>query len=311
MKFKRAPALAVLAIGLLAATAIAVFSPSAAARVTLTHVHGLAYGTDGERIYIPSHDGLAIYRDGQWSKAPGPQHDYMGFHGTRSAFYTSGHPAPGSGLVNPFGLMKSEDGGNTWRKLGMQGESDFHVLAAGYENNAVYVSNPAPNSRMRSSGIHFTLNDGFNWQRAQAKGLAGDIRGLAVHPTDAKRVAAATEVGVYLSDDAGATFEPVLAQGQGTMVFFDLDGKHLWAGTYDGRPALTRIEFGSRKTTAVALPELARDAVAYVAQNPKRADEYAITTFERDVYLSPDAGKTWTAIARKGRTLEPSEMVAK
>ena len=50
--------------------------------ITLHHVHGLAYSGDGKRIMIPSHHGLAIYENGKWSKAPGPQHDYMGFSAT-------------------------------------------------------------------------------------------------------------------------------------------------------------------------------------------------------------------------------------
>ena len=82
--------------------------------VTLMHVHGLAYSVDGKRLMIPSHHGLAVYENGKWSKAPGPQHDYMGFSATAKHLYSSGHPAPGSGLVNPFGLIRSRDGGKTW-----------------------------------------------------------------------------------------------------------------------------------------------------------------------------------------------------
>ena len=45
---------------------------------------------------------------------------------------------------------------------------------------------------------------------------------------------------------------------------------------------------------------MARDAVAYIAQNPARRSEYAIATFERSVYLSPDSGRTWKKIAERG-----------
>ena len=94
--------------------------------ITLHHVHGLSYSADGRQIFIPSHNGLAVYSDGRWSMAPGPAHDYMGFSATRQFFYSSGHPAPNSGLVNPFGLIRSKDGGKTWDKRGLEGESDFH-----------------------------------------------------------------------------------------------------------------------------------------------------------------------------------------
>ena len=48
------------------------------------------------------------------------------------------------------------------------------------------------------------------------------------------------------------------------------------------------------------LPPLTKDAVSFIAQNPVRREQYAIATFQRDVYLSKDAGRTWTAIAQRG-----------
>jgi len=83
-------------------------------------------------------------------------------------------------------------------------------------------------------------------------------------------------------------------------VFFDLDGTHLWYGTFDRQPALARYELGAGRSTRIELPSLGRDAIAYIAQNPTRRDEYAIATFERSVYLSKDSGRTWTQIAQRG-----------
>ena len=171
------------------ATGIASAPADAAEPVALTHIHGLAYSADGKRLMIPSHHGLALYETcgkGRWSKADGPAHDYMGFSATRDALYSSGHPAPGSGLVNPFGLIKSQDGGKTWRKLGLEGESDFHLLATSYGTNAVYVTNFGKNSRMNQPGLYYTENDGLKWTRAATNGLVGQIKSLAVHPDDAR-----------------------------------------------------------------------------------------------------------------------------
>ena len=267
---------------------------------TLTHVHGLAYSADGKGLMVPSHHGLVVYRDGKWSKSPGPQHDYMGFAATKTHIYSSGHPAPGSGLKNPFGLIRSQDGGATWEKLSLEGESDFHLLATGWNSNAVYVWNSEPNSRMRQEGLHYTLNNGFQWQRVAAVGLAGEPRALAVHPSDAKTLAVATPAGIYVSRDSGASFKPLARGEQGLSVFFDIDGKHLWHGTYADAPRLKRVELQSGKISAITLPPLSRDAVAYIAQNPVNTAEYAIATFERSVYISQDAGKTWKQIADRG-----------
>jgi hypothetical protein len=44
------------------------------------------------------------------------------------------------------------------------------------------------------------------------------------------------------------------------------------------------------------------DAVAFIAQNPRARKQYAIGTFRRSVFLSKDAGLTWTVIAERGNT---------
>ncbi|MGQ0749142.1 MAG: F510_1955 family glycosylhydrolase [Betaproteobacteria bacterium] len=271
--------------------------------VTLTHVHGLAYSGDGEQLMVPSHHGLMVYRDGAWSISPGPAHDYMGFAAAATRLYSSGHPAPESGLVNPFGLIRSTNGGKTWDKLGLEGESDFHLLAASWHKNAVYVWNTERNSRMSTPGLYFTLNDGFTWKRAAAKGLTNAPRALAVHPADANTVAVASSTGIFLSRNAGDSFESVSRNGQGLAVYFDLDGKHLWYSSHDGSARLTRMALQGGTNAAVKLPPLAKDAVSYIAQNPARITEYAIATFERSVYISQDSGKSWRQIARNGTGL--------
>ena len=282
---------------------ISLASPArAASSVTLTHVHGLSYSADGKQIFVPSHNGVAAYSGGKWSKAAGPEHDYMGFSATKQFFYSSGHPAPGSGLTNPFGLLKSGDGGRTWHKRGLEGEADFHLLATCYETNAVYVYTHAPNSRMSKPGIYSTVNDGFSWNHAESKGLDGVPSALAVHPSNNKNIAAGTKTGLFFSTDGGDTFKRLASGEQVLAAFFDLDGKQLWFSSYDGKPYLARLDWSSGKKTVINLPPLTRDAVAYIAQNPAKRTEYAIATFERNVYLTQDQGKTWNQIANRGQT---------
>ncbi|MGH8702602.1 MAG: F510_1955 family glycosylhydrolase [Burkholderiales bacterium] len=283
------------------ATMLAVAASSARAEPVLHHVHGLAFSPDGRSLIVPSHYGLALWRDARWSKLDGPQHDYMGFAVTRRFFFSSGHPAPDLGLVNPLGLMKSADGGRNWRKLGLEGESDFHLLAASYDTDAVYVFNPQPNSRMRRAGIYSTRNDGLSWRVAKAQGLAGRIAALAVHAADANVVAAATSEGLYISEDSGESFRAALKDEQVVAALFDLDGRHLWVSSVRQGAVLSRLDWRAGARMPVALPPLERDAVAYIAQNPAARDELAIATFERSVFVSKNAGKSWVQIADKGR----------
>ena len=289
-----------LALGILAASPVHAGEP-----VTLMHVHGLSYSVDGKQLLIPSHHGLAVFEDGRWSKAAGPTHDYMGYSATRDALYSSGHPATGSGLTNPFGLIKSRDGGKTWQQLGLTGESDFHTLATSYATNAVYVLNHQPNSRMNQAGVYYTLNDGLKWTRAAAKGLGSKLNSLAVHPTDAKVVAAGMDDGLYLSRNSAESFERLVGDKQVLAASFDLDGQHLWFGSYAGKAALARITLkAGSKAEEVPIPALTQDAVAYIAQNPARRAEIAIATFKRSVFVSKDQARTWTQSAKEGVTHE-------
>ena len=282
------------------AAATAVTAALAQPAVTLTHVHELSYSADGKQLMLPSHHGLAVYESGKWSKAPGPQHDYMGFSATGKHLYSSGHPTPGSGMVNPFGLIRSKDGGRNWDRLALEGETDFHLLATGWNTNAIYVWNPQPSSRMKQPGLHYTLNDGVAWKRAAAASLEGEPRALAVHPDDPAGVAVATSKGVYLSRDSGERFAAIAAGSEGLAVFFDLDGKHLWYGAFNGRARLARMPVSGGLPVRMELPALDRDGVAYIAQNPRARGEYAIATFGRSVYLSRDGARTWKQIAERG-----------
>lgn len=287
----------------LGALALAWTAAAHADNVTLTHVHGLGYSSDGAELVIPSHHGLAVYRNGKWSKAAGPAHDYMGFVATKARYYTSGHPAPGSDMVNPFGLMRSDDNGRTWTKLGLEGQSDFHLMAASAGTNAVYVYNTGPNARMPQPGLYWTHNDGLAWRRAQGEGLAGRLQALAVHPDQPKTVAAGTDQGLYVAADAGDHFKPVLSGMQVLGLMFSLDGTTLWVSAADRSAQLLQVDWKTGWKTSVALPALGQDAVAYIAQNPTKADHVAVATFQRSVFTSADGGRTWKQIADQGKTL--------
>ena len=200
-------------------------------------------------------------------------------------------------------MIQSTNAGETWTKLGLEGETDFHVLATSYGTNAIYVWNPAPNSRMKSPGIYYTLNNGFMWKRARASGFDGVPTSLAVHPTDPKVVVIAAKTGFYLSTDSGESFRAITKGAQGLAAFFDLDGEHLWLSSYAGAPALARANIKTGAKNDVTLPPLTRDAISYIAQNPASKNDYTIATFERSVFITPDGGKTWRQIAGGGKGL--------
>ena len=102
--------------------------------------------------------------------------------------------------------------------------------------------------------------------------------------------------------DGGDRFERIARNGQALAVLFSLDGRQLWFATYDTKPHLLRMDLGKRTSTEISLPPLASDAVSYIAQDPVAPSSYAIATFERDLYVTANAGAQWRQIAQRGRT---------
>ncbi len=274
----------------------------AAADVELVHIHGLGYSADGKQLVIPAHFGLAIYENGKWRKGRGPDHDYMGFSMTADRWYSSGHPAPGSSLINPFGLKRSDDLGKNWRELGMQGEADFHTLATGFNSNIIYVVNMMPNRTLMRRGLHYTRNDGKKWHYASAEGAPEPVA-LSVHPDKPDTLALASRSGLFLSTDFGNRFTVLDETMEVYAVSFDFNGKQLYYAGYDIAPNLVKTDLKSGKRAFLKLPKLERDAVSYISQNPKNDRELAIATFNRNVFISKDRGNTWKQIARQGKAL--------
>lgn len=263
--------------------------------VQFRHIHGLGFSADGRQLFVPAHDGLLIFESGQWTVPDLPVHDYMGFSSTDNGFYSSGHPGPGSALVNPLGLINSVDQGRTLNTLAFEGETDFHVMGVGYTNHAVYVLNPAQNSRL-SVGLHYTLDDGQTWEQSRVQGISGAPIQIAVHPTESNVVALATEGGLFLSNDYGSTFTQVSQDAPISAASFDPDGSRL----FFGYQSLSVYNLENDQITALQTPTITgNDAVGYIAINPV-LDELAFATFNKDIYLSADNGQLWESIAQQG-----------
>jgi hypothetical protein len=155
----------------------------------------------------------------------------MGFVATKRGYYTSGHPAPGSGLINPFGLLRSDDNGKTRTKLGLEGQSDFHLLAA--SSKAVYVYNTVQNSLM---GLMFDQDGTTIWARTYDRSAhltqivwknghkterllppfgEDAVAYIARHPHDARQIAIATFArSVFLSGDHGVSWKQIADRGR-------------------------------------------------------------------------------------------------
>lgn len=125
---------------------------------SVTHIHSVK--VIGKKILIGTHEGLFVYKGPNNMKPIGKERfDIMGLAISGRTMYASGHPGKGSKLPEPVGLLRSDDGGITWKKVSLQGEVDFHFLEA--RGNEIYGVDAQTNMLMYSS------NSGKVWRKVK------------------------------------------------------------------------------------------------------------------------------------------------
>ena len=264
---------------------------------TMDHVHGMGYIEENGGLYFASHHGLKVHRDGKWTEIEDQYHDFMGFNATSTGFVSSGHPDMQSGMQNPLGIKRSDDGGETFEDLGFEGETDFHEMAVSYNTHNLSVFNPQPNSEM-AAGFHRSDDAGESWQQTAAEGLEGKVSYLAMHPDDSMMIAAASNQGIFLSEDGGESFARITEGELGTAAFFSEDA--LYYGTYSEEAALVKRDL-SGDEQEISLPDMTEDGVVYAAQHPENPERLAIYTAQGHAWVTQDAGSNWTQIINAGQ----------
>ena len=109
----------------------------------------------------------------------------------------SGHPGADSAVAPLLGLIRSRDGGRTWRSVSQLGQADLHALA---ERDGLLVGADGTEAK-----VFVSENAGRTFEYRATPLLLID---LDVSPGGGTRFVASTERGLYTSDDAGRTWRP-------------------------------------------------------------------------------------------------------
>jgi hypothetical protein len=130
------------------------------------HIHGLGYDSKNSRLFIATHYGIFIWKEGKLFQLGQSRDDFMGFSlhpSNPNVIYTSGHPQSGGNM----GVMKSENGGMTFERVfrGLSGESvDFHSMT-------ISPANPSVLYGWFQQKLYRTKDGGKSWQFASGAGL--------------------------------------------------------------------------------------------------------------------------------------------
>lgn len=276
----------------IAAISIGAMSPASTETLEVlaskTHYHGIAFARSGTaRLLLASHHGLfALAKNGETTLVS-PVQDFMGFSPHPAdplSYYASGHPSGGGNS----GFLKSTDGGASWRQLssGVGGPVDFHQMD---------VSPADPKTIYGSFGdLQVSRDGGENWSITGKP--PGGLIALAASSVSADQIYAATKQGLYVSSDAGASWQPLKFEGEvvstvkvgpeGSLFAFIL-GRGLMKTSEKKPDEWTVLSKGFAK----AIP-------LHIAIDPANPSHLALTTQENGVLESIDGGATWAPFGK-------------
>jgi photosystem II stability/assembly factor-like uncharacterized protein len=103
-------------------------------------------------------------------------------------------------------VWKSVNGGNTWTQISNFSSTETNLMAAtiAKSNNQVLYA-----AKEWESSLYVTQNGGGSWVNTYENGLQGGVNYISVHPSNANKVTVITNVGVFKSDNAGATWQNI------------------------------------------------------------------------------------------------------
>lgn len=237
----------------------------------MLHVHGIARHPLTGDLLVASHQGLFQKVDGKLARI-GPAIDLMGFTiDDDGTLYASGHPAPGTDLPQPVGLITSQDTGRTWQVASLGGRSDFHALTVG------------PDGVIGFDGTLRHTSDNTTWT---TQDIPSPPRVLAASPTSGKLLAT-TSAGLLMSQDQGATWSSLDPPQTAVLVAW-ADEETIVTSSAAGRLATSR----DAGQTWTLHPRSIGQAEALWAGRTSDGQLEIIASVEGQVISTKDAGTT-------------------
>ena len=172
------------------------------------------------------------------------------------------------------GIYKSEDGGKSWKNMGLKSSEHLSNIIVHPDNSdVIYVASQGPLwSKGGQRGFYKSMDGGKTWMRTLGDDEWTGVTDIVVDPRDANRIYAATW-------QRHRTVAAYMGGGTGTALYRSDDAGESWTKLTSGLPTGPMGKIGL--------------AISY--HNPD--DVYAAIELERrtgGIYKSSDRGATWT-----------------
>ena len=239
---------------------------------SVSHIHHVK--VVGSKVLVLTHEGLYELVGKNNMKLIGKEKiDVMGFVSLGNVLVASGHPAVGSKMPNPIGVIKSLDGGLTWKSVSLSGKVDFHFLEG--LGSDLYGADSQTGKLMHSA------DSGVTWKTLGANTFID----IAVSPKKSGVAIAIKDSGLLLTQNAFKSTTKIKGTLTMTQIewrksgLYGLSGSSLYKSTNSGKT-------WAKQSTFKGAPGLL-----------SASDELMLVTVGSDIYTSKNEGKSFRKIS--------------
>ena len=239
---------------------------------SVSHIHHVKVA--GNKVLVLTHEGLFELVGKNDMKLVGKERiDVMGFVSLGDVLVASGHPAVGSTTPNPIGVIKSVDGGLTWKSISLSGKVDFHYLEG--SGSDFYGADS------QTGKLMYSADSGVTWNTLGANTFTD----IAVSPMKSGTAIAIKDSELLLTQNAFKTSRKIESSLKITQVewrksgLYALSGNSLYKSTNSGK---TWIKQSILKGAPGIL---------------SASDQLMLVTVGSDIYTSKNKGKSFTKIS--------------
>jgi hypothetical protein len=239
---------------------------------SVSHIHHVK--AVDNKVLLLTHEGLyQLVSKNKMNLVGKDKFDVMGFTTLGKALLASGHPSQGSKMPNPIGLVKSIDGGSTWKAISLVGEVDFHFLEGA--GSDLYGADA------QTGNLMYSKNSGKTWS---SLGM-NTFTDIAVSPITSGMAVAIKNSELLLTKNAFKSATKI----KNTLKFTQIEWRKSGLFALSGASLYNSLDSGKtwkKVNTFKGAPGIL-----------SASDQLMLVTVGSDIYTSSDAGRKFKIIS--------------
>jgi len=239
---------------------------------SVSHIHHVKVIEN--KVLVLTHEGLFELVGKNEMKLVGKEKiDVMGFTSLGKVLFASGHPSVGSKMPNPIGLVKSIDGGLSWKAVSLVGKVDFHFLEGA--GSDLYGADS------QTGNLIYSADSGKTWKSLGTNTFTD----IAVSPDMPAMAIAINNSELLLTENAFKSTTKIKNNLKITQIEWRNSGLYALSGT----SLYMSSDLGNtwkKLNTFKGVPGIL-----------SASDQLMLVTVGSDIYTSSNAGKKFTRVS--------------